>query len=292
MFSSAMKVQSYKKLLQMTETSPSGLRNDAVELNLRIQRRLFESSPAQTLKKKRNLSEMMKTHRYEDILEPNYTPRTTRVKREPVYLSSQDEICATKQIDIDLCSSNLVFGAPEENEAEALQEFRHIMQREIQARQLVEITTTDVLSATKDPSAWRVHQITDWYGEILGDLNTKLENNGHVRIPKADAKPMPLPGETCQTNEAFTWKARFGEHCNKYSAEAYQFFCKMEINYPVVPKPEILAKYMTKMGMNEMMEINYPVVPKPEILAKYMTKMGMNEMDVTTSADMESCIRK
>ena len=77
---------------------------------------------------------------------------------------------------------------------------------------------------------------------MLGDINTKLENNGHVRIPKADAKPMPLPGESCQTNEAFTWKAWFGEHCNKYSAEAYQIFCKLEINYPVVPKPEILRE--------------------------------------------------
>ena len=180
---------------------------------------------------------MMTTHRYEVILEPNYTPRTTRVEREPVYLPSRDEICAAKRIDIDLCSSNLVFGAPEENETEALQEFRDVMQGDIQDGQLVEISTTDVLSATKDPPAWRVYQITDWYGEILGDINTKLENNGHVRTPKADAKPMPLPGESCQTNEAFTWKVRFGEHCNKYSAEAYQIFCKMEINYPVVPKP-------------------------------------------------------
>ena len=72
-----------------------------------------------------------------------------------------------------------------------------------------------------------------------------------MRIPKADAKPMPLPGESCQTNEAFTWKARLGEHCNKFSAEAYQLFCKFEINYPVVPKPEVLAKQMSKLGFNE-----------------------------------------
>ena len=140
------------------------------------------------------------------------------------------------------------------------------MQGEIQAGQLVEISTTEILSATKEPPAWRVYQISDWYSEMLGDINTKLENNGHVRIPKADAKPMPLPGESCQTNEAFTWKARFGEHCNKYSAEAYQIFCKLEINYPVVPKPEILAKYMSK--------------------------MGFDDKDVTTSDDIELCIRK
>jgi hypothetical protein len=100
------------------------------------------------------------------------------------------------RIDIDFCSSNLVFDAPEENKAEALRKVRDVMQGEIQAGQLVEISTAEVLSATKDPPAWRVHQITDWYSEMLGDVNTKLENNGHVRIPEADAKPMPLPGES------------------------------------------------------------------------------------------------
>ena len=115
------------------------------------------------------------------------------------------------------------------------------MQGEVQAGQLVEISTSKVLSATKDIPAWRVYQITDWYSKNLGDINTKLENSGHARISKADAKPMPLPGESFQTNEAFTWKARFGEHCIKYSAEAYQIFCTFEIKYPVVPKPEILA---------------------------------------------------
>ena len=185
---------------------------------------------------------MMTTHRYEDVLEPNYTPRITRSEREMVYLPSGEEICAAKRIDTELCSSNLVFGAPEEGDEEALKEFREVMQGEVQAGQLIEISTTEVLSATKDPPAWRVHQITDWYGENLGDINTKLENSGHARISKEDAKPMPLPGESCQTNEAFTWNARFGEHCNKYSAEAYQIFPTFEIKYPVVPKPEILAK--------------------------------------------------
>ena len=156
MFSSAIKVQNCRKLLQMTETSPSGLRTDALGLDLRVQRKLFESSAAQSLKKKRNFGEMMTTHRYKDILEPTYTRRTIRGKREPVYLPSRDEICAAKRIDMDLCYSNLVFGAPEENKKEALREFRDVMQGEIQAGQLVEISTTEVLSATKDPPAWRV----------------------------------------------------------------------------------------------------------------------------------------
>ena len=87
----------------MTETSPSGLRNDALGLDLRVQRKLFESSPAQTLKKKRNFGEMMTTHRYEDILEPTYTPRISRSERELIYLPSRDEICAAKRIDLDFC---------------------------------------------------------------------------------------------------------------------------------------------------------------------------------------------
>jgi hypothetical protein len=245
----------------MTETSPSGLRNDALGLDLRIQRKLFETSPAQTLKKKRSFGEMMTTHRYEDVLELSYTPETTRSERETVYLPSRDEICAAKRIDTELCSLNMVFGAPEETKEKALKKFRDVMQGEIQAEQLVEISTSEVLSATKDPPAWRVHQCTNWYNKNFGDINTKLENSGHVRIPKADAKPMPLPGESCQTNEAFTWKARFGEHCNKYRAEAHQIFCTFEINYPIVPKPEVLAKQMSM--------------------------MGLDDKDVTTSADIE-----
>ena len=73
----------------------------------------------------------MTTHRYEDILEPNYTPKTTKSDREVVYSPSREEICAAKRIDTELCSSSLAFGAPEEGDEEALQEFRDIMQEEI-----------------------------------------------------------------------------------------------------------------------------------------------------------------
>ena len=62
---------------------------------------------------------MMTTHRYEDFMEPSYTPRTTRSDREVKYLPSRDEIFAAKRIDTELCSSNMVFGAPEEGDEEA-----------------------------------------------------------------------------------------------------------------------------------------------------------------------------
>ena len=42
-----------------------------------------------------------------------FPPRTTRSERETVYLPLRDEICASKRIDTEICSSNLVFGAPE-----------------------------------------------------------------------------------------------------------------------------------------------------------------------------------
>ena len=88
----------------MHETTPSSLKNDALGLDLRVQRKLFETSPIQTLKKKRNFGEMMTTHRYEDVMEPSYTPRTTKSDREIIYLPSREEICAAKRIDTELCS--------------------------------------------------------------------------------------------------------------------------------------------------------------------------------------------
>ena len=93
----------------MHETIPSSLRNDELGLDLRVQRKLFETYPIQTLKKKRNFGEMMTTHRYEDVMEPSYTPRATRSDREVVHLSPREEICAAKRIDTELCSSNLFF---------------------------------------------------------------------------------------------------------------------------------------------------------------------------------------
>jgi hypothetical protein len=102
-----------------------------------------------------------------------------RSNRERVCLPSREEICAAKRIDTVFCSSDLVYGAPEEGDEDALKEFREVMQGEIQVGQLVETSTMKVLSATKNPPAWRAHQITDWYSAKLDDLNTNLKNNGH-----------------------------------------------------------------------------------------------------------------
>jgi hypothetical protein len=75
----------------MHETTPSSFRNDPIGLDLRVQRKLLETSPVETLKKKRSFGEMMTTHRYEDVLEPNYTPKMTRSERETVYLPSREK---------------------------------------------------------------------------------------------------------------------------------------------------------------------------------------------------------
>ena len=82
----------------MTETSPNSLRNDALGLDLRVQRKLFETSPVQTLKKKRNFGEMMTTHRYEDILEPNYTPRTKKVKENQCIFLRETESAPRREL--------------------------------------------------------------------------------------------------------------------------------------------------------------------------------------------------
>ena len=62
MFSSAVKVQNYWKSLQMHETFPSNFRNDVIWLDLRAQRKLFKTLPAQSVKKIRNFNDMMRTH--------------------------------------------------------------------------------------------------------------------------------------------------------------------------------------------------------------------------------------
>jgi hypothetical protein len=67
---------------------------------------------------------------------------------------------------------------------------------------------------------------------------------------------MSLPGESCQTNEAFTWKARFGDHYNKYSAEAYQIFCTFEIKYPVVSKPAVSVP-LDVLGVMDAIKVHY-----------------------------------
>ena len=91
------------------------------------------------------------------------THQERREVTEKRFIYLHKKICAAKRIDTELCSSNISFGAPEEGDEEALKEFREVMRGEIQAGQLVDISTTEVLSATKDPPAWWVHQITDWY---------------------------------------------------------------------------------------------------------------------------------
>jgi hypothetical protein len=130
---------------------------------------------------------------------------------------------------------------PEETDAEDLQNFRELFEGEVTAGSVIEVETSEVLSSAKDPPAWRVHQITDYFSTYKMEINTKLENIGSVRIPKADAKPQGLPTEPNQTNELFTWKTIFGEHCNKHSAEAHRIFCSFKVSYPVLPKPEKLA---------------------------------------------------
>ena len=112
----------------MHEMTPEFTRSNAVGLDIYIQRRLFETTPTTSRRKKRVFDEMMASHRHEDILDQHYTPKTTRADKEVIYLPSRDEICAAKRIDSELCSSKLVFEVPEETDAEDLQNLKEKLQ--------------------------------------------------------------------------------------------------------------------------------------------------------------------
>ena len=117
---SAVKVNNHRRLMQMHETTPEFARSNAVGLDLHVQRRLFETTPTASRRKKRVFDEMMTSHRHEDMMDQHYTPKTTRADKEVIYLPSRDEICAAKRIDSELCSSKSVFGVPEENDMEKI----------------------------------------------------------------------------------------------------------------------------------------------------------------------------
>ena len=70
---------------------------------------------------------MMTSHRHEDMMDQHYTPKTTGADKEVIYLPSRDEIFTSKRIDSELRSSKLVFGVPEENGVEDLQNFSRII---------------------------------------------------------------------------------------------------------------------------------------------------------------------
>jgi len=96
----------------------------AEAMDVRIQRRLFDSPSSSSRKRKRSLEEIKTSNNYEDFMSSKYTPQATRTYREIIYLPTKDEICAAKRIDADLRSSNLVWGVPDEQDEDGLGEFR------------------------------------------------------------------------------------------------------------------------------------------------------------------------
>jgi hypothetical protein len=88
MSSSAVKVNNYWRLMQMHETTPEFLQSNAVGLDLQVQKKLFETTPTASRRKKTMFDEMMTSHRHEDILEQHYTPKTASSDMEIVYLPS------------------------------------------------------------------------------------------------------------------------------------------------------------------------------------------------------------
>jgi hypothetical protein len=77
MFSRAVKVNIYRRLMQTHETTPEFSRSNAVGLDIHVQRKLFETTPTASRREKRIFDEMMTSHRYEDILD-----QLIRLKRQ------------------------------------------------------------------------------------------------------------------------------------------------------------------------------------------------------------------
>ena len=180
-----------------------------------------------------------------------YTPLATRTYKKVVYLPTKDEICAAKRIDSELRSSILVWGVPDEQDEDRLGEFRELVQGEITPGSVFEFPTSHFLTFTKEPPAWTVHQAFEYLQATRKYICTKLENVGHVRIPKADVKPPKWSGDSSQANKMMTWRTMMAEHCHRYSAEAYQIFVRLQYNYPIIPKPEDLARELVKKDMHE-----------------------------------------
>jgi hypothetical protein len=145
----------------------------AVELDLHVQRRLFEATSTASRRKKRVFGKTMTLHRHENILDQHYTPKTTGADKEVIYLPSRDEICAVKKIYLELCSSNSVFGVTEKSETEDLQNIRELIEGEVTAGSVIEVETAAVLTSAKDPPAWRVHRIA-----IVNDQRRSQESPG------------------------------------------------------------------------------------------------------------------
>ena len=109
-------------------------------------------------------------------------------------------------------------------------EFRELVQGVITPESMVEFPTSHFLTVTQAPPAWTVHQAFEYLQATRKDICTKLENVGHVRIPKADVKPPKCPGDSSQENEMMTWRTMMAEHCYRYSAEAYRIFVTLQYN--------------------------------------------------------------
>ena len=251
MTTSKYQVTNVRKFMEIHESGPVLRSSNAEALDVRIQRRLFDSPSSSSRKKKRNFEELETSNNYEDFMSSKYTPQATRTFREKIYLPTKDEICAAKRIDADLRSSNLVWGVPDEQDEDGLGEFKELVQGEITPGSVVEFPTSHFLTVTQAPPAWTVHQAFEYLQATRKDICTKLENVGHVRIPKADVKPPKCPGESSQANEMMTWRTMMAEHCHRYSAEAYRIFVTLQYNYPILPKPEDLARELVKKDMHE-----------------------------------------
>ena len=162
----------------------------------------------------------------------------------------RDEIAAEMNFDPDLRSNNLVFGVPKDLHEDDMHQIQDSVSGELPLGGYIEVDPSKALKETSndDTLAWQIHACIKHYKNHYRDINTKLENAGHLQKFSMSSKPNKLPGLSSQLSELHTWDAGFKEYCLKHCPDAHDIWNDGEVRYPVLPKPAALARILMEEG--------------------------------------------
>ena len=163
----------------------------------------------------------------------------------------RDEIAAEMNFDPELRSNNLVFGVPKDLHEDDMQEIQESVSGELPLGGYIEVDPSKALKENDDTLAWQIHACIKHYKKHYRDINTKLENAGHLQKFSMSAKPNKLPGLSSQLSELHTWDAGLKEYCLKHCPDAHDIWNDEEVRYPILPEPAALARILQKEGNTE-----------------------------------------
>ena len=108
----------------------------------------------------------------------------------------RDEIAAEMNFDPDLRSNNLVFGVPKDLHEDDMHQIQDSVSGELPLGGYIEVDPSKTLKETSndDTLAWQIHACIKHYKNHYRDINTKLENAGHLQKFSMASKPNKLPG--------------------------------------------------------------------------------------------------